>query len=93
MAITWDVKISNINLNNGRGDVTATRTDSESALAPRVHMMSNTPLGTAAQRTLALNTIKEWDESIVTNKANVETFLDSLEQSAKTNLETWELTR
>ena len=93
MAITWDIQISNVNLTNGRGDITATRTDSESALAPRVHRMTNTPISTAADRVLALNTIKEWDTTASEKLTNVATFLDNLEQSAKTNLETWELTR
>ena len=93
MAITWDIQITNVNLSNGRGNITATRTDSESALAPRVHLMTNTPISTAAERALALNTIKEWDTTASDKLANVATFLDNLEQSAKTNLETWELTR
>jgi len=93
MAISWEVTISNVNLSSGRGDVLAVRTDSESALEPRRYNMQSTPLSTAQQRTNALNTIKEWDEAAVAQASQIETFLDNLEQSAKTALENWELTR
>ena len=93
MAITWDVQISNVNLISKRGTVTATRTDSESALEPRTYTMSNTTLETPADRLLVLNTLKEWETTETDKIASVETFLDTLVQTAKTNLETWELTR
>lgn len=93
MAISWDVQITNVNLQSKRGDVTATRTDDQSALAPRVHSMQSTPLETTQDRTRVLDTIKEWDEAAVAKETQVETFIDNLEQLGKTNLETWELTR
>jgi hypothetical protein len=93
IAITWDVKIVNVNLQSQRGTVIATRTDDQSALVPRVHTLSNTPLGTAEDRTLVLNTIKEWDTAAVTYSDAVIAFIDTLEQSGKTNLENWELVR
>jgi len=93
MAITWNIEISNVNLQNGRGTVRATRTDSVSALEPRVHMLTNTPLQDAAARLKVLNTIKEWDEAAVEKATQIETFVDGLEQSAKVNLESWEETR
>ena len=93
MAISWDIEITNVNLQNERGTVIATRTDSESALAPRVHTLTNTPLGTPEDRIQVLDTIKEWDEAAVSYSEAVETFIDDLEQSGKTNLENWELTR
>ena len=93
MAITWDITITNVNLTSKRGTITAVRTDSVSALAPRTYSMQNTPLETPDQRANALATIKEWDETAVANAASVEAFLDTLEQAAKNNLEAWELTR
>ena len=93
MAITWDLQITNVSLTDGRGNVTATRTDSESALAPRVYPMSNTPMATAAERAKILATFKEWETTAATELSNIQTFLDTLEQTAKTNVEAWELTR
>ena len=93
MAITWDFNITNVSISKGRGDITATRTDSESALPPRTYPMRNTPIETPEERAKALTTFKEWDTTAANNKAAIEVFLDSLEQSAKTNMESWELTR
>lgn len=93
MSISWDVKITQVNLNSKRGTVVATRTDDQSASPPRVHVLSNTPLETAYNRTKVLDTIKEWDEAVVANAAAAEVFIDSLDQIGKTDLETWELTR
>lgn len=93
MAITWEVEITNVNLESRRGNVRATRTDTESALAPQVYSMDNTPLDTAADRTLVLDTIKEWVETRTAKDAAVVVFIDNLEQVGMTNLEAWELTR
>ena len=93
MAVTWDIEISNVNLQSGRGTVRATRTDSESALEPRTYTLSNTPMQDSTARLKILNTIKEWDETAVSNAAAIESFIDGLEQSAKVNLEAWEETR
>ena len=93
MAITWNIDISNVDINHGRGDVTATRTDSESALPPRTYSMRKTPMATGPERALILSTIKAWDESAVSNKTTLDTFLDGLEATAASNLGAWELTR
>lgn len=93
MAITWDVEISNVNLDSKRGDVRATRTDDQSALEPHVYTMQNTPLETPEQRAKVLDTIKEWEVAATEKKAQIDAFIDTLEQTAKTNLENWELTR
>ena len=93
MSISWDVDIKNVNLVSKRGDVVAIRTDSESALPPHNYFMQNTPLETNDDRVLVLNTIKEWEESAAAKEAAVNAFIDTLEQTAKTNLENWELTR
>ena len=93
MAITWDILIKNVNLQSKRGDVQATRTDSTSSLPPHNYSMQNTPLETDADRILVLNTIKEWEESVAAKETAVNAFIDTLEQTAKTNLENWELSR
>lgn len=91
--INWDVKITNVNMVSKRADVTATRTDSTSALTPHTYTLSNTPLETGADRTLVLNTIKEWETTAKTKETADNTFISTLEQTAKTALENWELTR
>lgn len=93
MAITWDVKITNVNVQSKRADVIATRTDSASALPPQVYSMQNTPIGTAAERLLVLNTIKEWTTAARTKVDAANAVVLTMEQDAKVNLEAWELTR
>lgn len=93
MAISWEIEITNVNLESKRGNVIATRTDTESALEPQVYTMTNTPLETAEDRTLVLNTIKDWVVARADNDAAIEAFIDNLEQMGMANLNTWELTR
>ncbi len=93
MAINWDVQITNVNLSSKRGDVTATRTDDQSALDPHVYVSVGAPLETQEHRVAVLDTIKEWETTAATKEAAINTFIDTLEQTAKTNLENWELSR
>ena len=93
MAISWDVEISNVNLASKRGDVTVVRTNDQSALEPRRYSLPNTPLETPQQRLKVLDTIKEWDDAFVAKEAAANVFIDTLETTAKTNLENWELSR
>lgn len=93
MAITWDIEITNVNITNGRGNVTAIRTDSSSTLEPRRYSMTNTPIQTAEQRLQVLATIKEWDIAASEKLSSIDSFLSDLEQSAVANLNAWELTR
>jgi len=93
MAISWDVQITNVNLLSKRGDVTAIRTDSESALEPHSYVSRGAPLETPEDRVAVLDTIKGWETSAVLNKAVIDAVVDTIEQTAKTNLENWELSR
>ena len=90
MAITWSVPITNVNTQTKRTDVSATRTDSSLPTTPAVYFFSNTPIGTAAERLLLLNSIKA---AVVADAARVTTvqgIVTDLEQAGKTALETWE---
>ena len=93
MAVIWEVKITSVNLKSKRGSVTAIRTDSESALPPHVYVSSYAPLETLEDRVAVLDTIKEWETTATDKKAAIDAFIDTLEQTAKTNLEEWELSR
>ena len=93
MAISWDIQITNVNVQSGRGNVTATRTDNESALPPDVYSFSNTPIKEPADRISLLNTIKQEVEKTASHNAQVDAIITDLEQSGKVQLEDWELTR
>ena len=93
MAISWTVKISDVNLFSQRGDVTAVRTDDQSALAPHTYFMNNAPLETPEDRVRVLDTIKDWEITAAAKTVAVLAFIDTLEQTGKTELENWELTR
>jgi hypothetical protein len=93
MAINWDIKITNVNVVSKRGDITATRTDSVSALAPQVYFSQNTLIGTPQDRTLLLNSIKAEVVAATAKEIAVKSVITDLEQAGKTALETWEGTR
>jgi len=93
MAITWEFNITNVDIDKGRGDVRATRTDTESALAPRSYSMQKTPMATGPQKAKIISTIQEWDEAFVSNETVINTYLDGLEASAAATMAAWELTR
>jgi hypothetical protein len=93
MAITWDIQISNVDVARRRGDVTATRTDSESSLPTEVYAFTAVPLETPQQRLALLNTIKARVVERAEHDASVEAIVTDLEDQGKTALEAWELTR
>lgn len=93
MAISWDIQITSVNVVSKRGDITATRTDSESALQPQTYSFMQTPIGTAQERTLLLNSIKAEVEKTASHNAAVDAVITDLEQTGKSALEAWEATR
>ena len=93
MSINWDIQITNVNVESGRGNVTATRTDSESSLPPEVYRYNNTPIKETADRVKLLNSIKQNVEERKAHNAQVDDIITDLEQSGKVHLEDWELTR
>lgn len=93
MAINWEVKITAVNTETKRGDVIATRTDTVSAEEPQVYRLQNTPLETPQDRQLVLSTIKGYVVQKELQDSEVADFLSTLEQTAKVNLEQWEIDR
>ena len=93
MAISWDVKIGAVHLNNGRADVSITRTDSELAEGTHTYTMNNTPFATPEQRAWVIEGIKGWIEQQAANDLAKKTFIGTFEQDTKVELEAWELTR
>jgi len=93
MAINWDIKISNVNVQSKRANVTFTRTDTESTGAPKTYSFANTYVETPEQRISLLNTVKQEVENDATRQADIDILISDLEQAGKSNLETWETTR
>lgn len=93
MAINWTVAITAVNVDTGRADVSAVRTDTEKPDNKKTYLLSNTPLATADERAWALTTIKGWVEQDTVRTATVNAWLRGLEQTAKVDLESWEVTR
>ena len=94
MAITWNVTISNVNVDTKRADVTATRTDdSTDPDTVDTYSFKNTPIETSSQRLIVLNSIKAAVEADASLDTSVSTLISDMETSAKTNLEDWEATR
>jgi len=99
MAINYDPQISNVNLESKRADVTFTRTDTESSLAPQVYSFQNTiiagdtPTETTAIRVGLLNTVKAKVVEDDEKHTAIEAMITDLEQTAKSILEAWEATR
>ena len=93
MAITWDVVITNVNLESNRATISATRTDSELTDSPQVYSFQQVPLETGPQRAAILTTIQTKCEERAADDTAIQTWIDTLEQSGKSSLEAWELTR
>jgi alkylhydroperoxidase family enzyme len=93
MAITWEVKITNVNLDSNRATVTATRTDDGSSEDPQVYSFNNVPLETGPERAAILASIKAKCEERAAKATAISTWVDTLETTGMTELEAWELTR
>ena len=87
MAISWDLQITNVNVNSKRANVSFTRTDSESALPPWKYSFSNTIIETQEQRANLLNQAWNAWQGEVEKQTNINNFITDLEQLGKTNLE------
>ena len=92
MAINWDIQITEVNLDLGRADVVATRTDTATGKS-KTYTLDNTPAATAAERQQILAWLKEQVLTDESRDATVAAFLTNLEQAAKSSLETWEAER
>jgi hypothetical protein len=93
MAINWEIQITNVNVESQRANVTAIRTDTESALEPQRYTYFMTPIGTPGDRVKLLSSIKADVEAAAAHVAQVDAVITDLEQAGKSNLEAWEATR
>jgi len=94
MAISWGIKISGVDLNAGRCDVSFTRTDTESTLPPQNYSFHRTPsVATPQGRIELLDAVKAQVIKADTKQTAIDEFITDLEQAGKANLEAWEATR
>jgi len=93
MAINWDLDISNVNTESKRANVTLTRTDTESSLAPQTYSFQSTLIETGPQRVGLLDTVKAEVVKAENKQTAIESLITDLEQAGKANLEAWEATR
>ena len=91
MAITWDITRANVDVQSKRADITFTRTDSENPEAPWSMTYHGVIIGTQAERIALLNYVWSAWQAYQTKQTQIDAFLDSLEQSAKNNLEAREV--
>jgi len=87
MAITWDVKITVMDVTRKEVSVTATRTDSADPTNPRTYNIISALIATAAQKTGVLNGIWAMHQTSLARDAAIAAFVGTLEAEAKTNLE------
>ena len=90
MAISWDTKITNVNVNSKRATVTFTRTDDATG-ATWIKAYHNALIETSQQRTALLNAVWAAWQQQVTDDASIASFLDNLEQAANANLDAREV--
>lgn len=86
MAITWEVSITNVNVNTKRADITATRTDSSTGVV-ETYSFRNAIVGTTQERQALLDLVWQNHLNYISSQSAIDVFISGLEQSAKTNLE------
>jgi len=90
MAITWEVQITNVDVDQKRADVSFTRVDDVSGTAENYNY-SQAIIETTEQRAALLQTV--WDSHLaaVSKQTAIDAFITNLEQTAKSNLEAREV--
>jgi len=93
MAITWDIKITVLDVARKDTSIVATRTDNTDPLniKSEIHTIINTVLATAAQKIAALELIWSQHLSWQNKQAQISAIVGDLEQQAKVNLEAREV--
>jgi len=91
MAITWNVKITVLDVSRKEATIVATRTDSEDADNPEVITIASALLNTPAQKTAELDNIWEHHLSLAAKNAAIAAIVSDLQIAAKANLEAREV--
>ena len=91
MAISWDTQITGTNIAAKRADVTFTRIDDAAPLDTFVQQYSNVIIETPEQRLALLDQVwGAWQQELI-DRGNLVLFLNGLEQSANSNLDSIEV--
>jgi hypothetical protein len=86
MAITWEIKITPIDVARKEASVSATRTDSITGKV-ETHNIITCLLTTAAQKTAVLDQLWSMHLTEVAKQAAITAYIGALETQAKANLE------
>jgi len=87
MAITWDTKITPIDITNNVASVQGTRTDSEDAENPRTYNVPRAVIDTPAQKLAVMDEIWAKHQAAMTEETVISNFVNALEVQANANLE------
>ena len=90
MAITWDTQIYNVDVAQKRADVTFTRTD-DVTTETEIYTFKKVIIETTQQRLDLLDLVWQKHLEEVTSQDSIDTFVSTLEQQAKANLEAREV--
>lgn len=93
MSVNWEISVSAINVETGRGDLLAVRTDSESTAEPWSFSFQNTPLATPQDRELIWVTLKGWVQQRELHNSSVDEFMANFVQETKAEMLRWETAR
>lgn len=86
--ITWELKLTPIDIQAKTGSVIATRTDSADLDNPRIYTVSKNPFETAAQKKVAWDEIWNQHQAALAEAAAYKDFaVSDIETEGKNNLE------
>ena len=91
MAITWDVKITPLDVARKEASIVATRTDSVDSTKTEIHTIITCLLATSAQKTAVLDNVWAMHLAYQAKQTAIVAYIGILETTAKTNLEAREI--
>lgn len=87
MAITWDTKITVINVFTKEISLIATRTDSTDPTNPKTYTVPRAVIDTAAQKIAVMDEVWAKHQAALAKESNLAGLIGSLETDANANLE------
>jgi len=87
MAISWNLKISILDVATKAVSVTATRTDDTDPGNPKTYAVAYAIISSAAQKLDVLDNIWAQHQAAITRQTAIDNFIGDLEDAAKSNLE------
>jgi len=87
MAITWEVKITPINIDKYVASIRATRIDDAEPDNPMVYEIPRAVIETTPQQAAVMDEIWAKHQAALANKAKIDAFVAAKEAAGKANLE------